>query len=875
MKFSWPKSLIRSSRVPYRKLASTRRAKPIQLRLEYLEDRCVPSASTIVAAQTFTTGTNVPAAVSFQLDKSGNVWEFNPTLAIAGSNPNLTQISTSQTGLWSSIAAVAGADGNPALFAVSRTDGSLWEHSLVFGDKKASGATATEANPDTNWRQISNGNFMEVSATVAATVDVNHNPTGVNAVVFGIVGDGTLWEHNIGFGDKTGTSAVSEGDLNLNWRQLSTGHFSEIAAADVFLPTRTQNSGETGVPTNPLTLFPANPIVFGVIAGSGNVWEHNANAGVFMTTPAPEGAMDVNWAMISTDNFTALAAAVDPTVTTGANPTLGPGRPVLYGVMAANGHVWEHSTAFSAGALSEGTTDANAAVISTTATSAVSATIDIEPAAGMAPLTANPILFAAAQGSGNLSEHNDLFDPANGEFVTDANWAKISTGTIEQFSATLNATSTGGTPAVFAIPTDFNLWEHLLGAGSAEQTTDANWSRLSSGVSFAGAALAPLPPAPASTSSPLISLVLPPLDINLLGLEVQTSGPIKVNVSAQPGAGELLGNLLTDASNLLNIQGVNNALNTVLGSVVSLVNSASLSVTGVSGSDAGLLNAAAVTTPILDLFVAPVHLNLLGALVDTSPIHVTITAHSGAGLVLGNVVADLANLFNPPLPNTLDLNFINSKLVQLLGELNQQIPGVGGTPTPTPTTAPAGSEQIVSLAVPPINLNLLGLVLKTSLIQVNANAQTGNGDLLGNVLTTLLNTLGATPQNLSALSGNLNALLSKVVGVLNASALTLPSNAVSSLSGVLQQLALPNLVNATGTASAPILNLSIASTDGSTPPVNVNLLGLQVTTSNIQAQLLAQTGDGQILGNLLYNVANLLNPGGSISLLTILGSLGL
>ena len=37
--------------------------------------------------------------------------------------------------------------------------------------------------------------------------------------------------------------------------------------------------------------------------------------------------------------------------------------------------------------------------------------------------------------------------------------------------------------------------------------------------------------------------------------------------------------------------------------------------------------------------------------------------------------------------------------------------------------------------MPPINVNLLGLVLKTSQIQVNANAQTGNGDLLGNVLT--------------------------------------------------------------------------------------------------------------------------------------------
>jgi hypothetical protein len=54
--------------------------------------------------------------------------------------------------------------------------------------------------------------------------------------------------------------------------------------------------------------------------------------------------------------------------------------------------------------------------------------------------------------------------------------------------------------------------------------------------------------------------------------------------------------------------------------------------------------------------------------------------------------------------------------------------------------------------------------------------------------------------------------------------------------------------------------------------VSVDLLGLLVTTSNIDATLSAYTGDGKILGNLLYNVANLLNPGSSLlSLLLLLG----
>ena len=48
-----------------------------------------------------------------------------------------------------------------------------------------------------------------------------------------------------------------------------------------------------------------------------------------------------------------------------------------------------------------------------------------------------------------------------------------------------------------------------------------------------------------------------------------------------------------------------------------------------------------------------------------------------------------------------------------------------------------------------------------------------------------------------------------------------------------------------------------------------------VTTSNIHAQLLAQPGNGQILGNLVYNVSHLLDPGGLLSVLTILHALGL
>jgi hypothetical protein len=44
-------------------------------------------------------------------------------------------------------------------------------------------------------------------------------------------------------------------------------------------------------------------------------------------------------------------------------------------------------------------------------------------------------------------------------------------------------------------------------------------------------------------------------------------------------------------------------------------------------------------------------------------------------------------------------------------------------------------------------------------------------------------------------------------------------------------------------------------------------------TSTIDASVTAVTGDGLILGNLLYNTANLLNPNGSTTLLFLLAQL--
>lgn len=73
-------------------------------------------------------------------------------------------------------------------------------------------------------------------------------------------------------------------------------------------------------------------------------------------------------------------------------------------------------------------------------------------------------------------------------------------------------------------------------------------------------------PAAAAASCSILNLVVGPVNLNLLGLQI-TTDQIVLNITALPGAGNLLGNLLCDVTNLLNSpsQGLANVLNQILG----------------------------------------------------------------------------------------------------------------------------------------------------------------------------------------------------------------------------------------------------------------------------------------------------------------------
>ena len=71
---------------------------------------------------------------------------------------------------------------------------------------------------------------------------------------------------------------------------------------------------------------------------------------------------------------------------------------------------------------------------------------------------------------------------------------------------------------------------------------------------------------------------------------------------------------------------------------------------------------------ILDLTLGPLHLDLLGLVVDLNQVHLTITAQQGPGNLLGNLLCAVANLLNGSGTPT--------ALQQLVNLLNQILGGL-------------------------------------------------------------------------------------------------------------------------------------------------------------------------------------------------------
>jgi len=233
----------------------------------------------------------------------------------------------------------------------------------------------------------------------------------------------------------------------------------------------------------------------------------------------------------------------------------------------------------------------------------------------------------------------------------------------------------------------------------------------------------------------------------------------------------------TAPSSILPINVTNVALNTTTGalSLVGTIGNQVFNATGQLSLDAVQTNG--TTTPILHLQINPIHLNVLGLTVDTSKICLDITATSGSGNLLGNLLTRVANLLNGPNPPALGGLLGNvlsglsaTDLSSLTGELTSLVNGALGRVT-SPSAVTSAQGNILHLSLGPIDLNLLGLNVSldncaNGPVTVDIGAQAGPGKLLGNLLNSLTHLLDG-PANTNALNNALSRVANEISHLVN------------------------------------------------------------------------------------------------------------
>jgi len=174
---------------------------------------------------------------------------------------------------------------------------------------------------------------------------------------------------------------------------------------------------------------------------------------------------------------------------------------------------------------------------------------------------------------------------------------------------------------------------------------------------------------------------------------------------------------------------------------------------------------------------------------------------------------------------------------------------IAGQAFSTPVTATASQASptavpILHLHLGAIDLNVLGLQVKTSEICLNIDAVPGKGHLLGNLLAGLANALNSP-------AGTLGDFL----GGLSASDLRALTRGLTHLFDDGLRAVTKNATESILTSTTNILHLEVG-------PLNLNLLGLKVNLDNcdggpVTVDVNAISGPGNLLGNLLTDVVHL------------------
>jgi len=183
---------------------------------------------------------------------------------------------------------------------------------------------------------------------------------------------------------------------------------------------------------------------------------------------------------------------------------------------------------------------------------------------------------------------------------------------------------------------------------------------------------------PGSNGAEVLNLHLNPIKLDLLGLNVQTSS-ICLDITAQPGSGNLLGNLLYNVAHALDTNGGNlggalgglSPIQTLLFDLelTSILNGALNPVTSPSAQTSTSSAVPHNACDILNLSAGPINLNLLGlnvALDNCNNGPVTVDVFATHGALLGNLLCDVSHLLDPSGTSNLQLGGLAGQILQVI-----------------------------------------------------------------------------------------------------------------------------------------------------------------------------------------------------------------
>jgi hypothetical protein len=339
----------------------------------------------------------------------------------------------------------------------------------------------------------------------------------------------------------------------------------------------------------------------------------------------------------------------------------------------------------------------------------------------------------------------------------------------------------------------------------------------------------------------ILHLELGPLDLNLLGLRIQLNRVV-LDITAERGPGNLLGNLLCAIAGLLNgptpnLQQIARRLNRLIGL---------LGPSPFVGVPAG----GSVTNIATGVVSQVASLDVVRFALEGGQVVALTRLRDSAGRVLATVPIPVQNM-------------------QVAG-------GASGV------QLQQLSCRILHLELGPLDLNLLGLRIQLSRVVVDITAERGPGNLLGNLLCAIAGLLNGNP------TAGLVALLNRILGINGTNPFAdIPATGTATRGSTVTQIASANVLrfaarrgrllaitqlrDAAGQViatvpipvlrpnarfqqrpSCRILHLDLA-------PIDLNILGLRIRTSRIVLDITAEPGPGNLLGNLLCAIARLLD----------------